>query len=68
MCGRGRVTAVVGRDGSVVSLEQINKLVDKRLVDAALEAVKQWRYSPTLLNGQPVEILTVVEVNFTLSA
>ena len=60
--------AVVGRDGSVVSLEQINKLVDKRLVDAALEAVKQWRYSPTLLNGQPVEILTVVEVNFTLSA
>jgi periplasmic protein TonB len=32
-----------------------------------LEAVRQWRYSPTLLNGQPVEVVTDVVVNYTLS-
>ena len=59
--------AVIGKDGSILSLEQINKLVDKRLADAALEAVKEWRYKPTLLNGEPIEVLTEIEVNFTLS-
>ncbi len=37
------------------------------LVTVAIEAVKQWRYKPTLLNGEPVEVITVVDVNFTLS-
>jgi periplasmic protein TonB len=37
------------------------------LVQAAIDAVKQWVYSPTLLNGNPVEVLTEVNVNFTLS-
>ncbi len=37
------------------------------LADAAKEAVSQWVYKPTLLNGQPVEVLTQVDVNFTLS-
>jgi protein TonB len=37
------------------------------LVAAAIEAVQQWRYQPTLLNGQPVEVLTEIDVNFTLS-
>jgi protein TonB len=32
-----------------------------------LQAVKQWRYKPTLLNGQPVEVVTQIDVNFTLS-
>ena len=59
--------AVIGNEGTVVSAKPINKMVDPRLVEAALDGVKRWRYSPTLLNGQPVEILTVVEVNFTLS-
>jgi protein TonB len=36
------------------------------LVPAALEAVKQWVYQPTLLNGQPVEVVTQVEVSFAL--
>ena len=36
-------------------------------VPAALEAVKQWLYKPTLLNGEPVEVVTVIDVNFTLS-
>ena len=33
---------------------------------AAIEAVRQYEYRPTLLNGQPVEVATTVEVNFTL--
>ena len=37
------------------------------LVPSALEAVKQWVYQPTLLNGEPVEVVTQIDVNFTLS-
>ncbi|MBV9297055.1 MAG: energy transducer TonB, partial [Acidobacteriaceae bacterium] len=37
------------------------------LVNAAREAVLQWKYRPTLLNGQPVEVVTDIIVNFTLS-
>jgi protein TonB len=37
------------------------------LQQAALEAVKQWRYRPYILNGEPVEVDTQVTVNFTLS-
>jgi TonB family protein len=33
---------------------------------ASLEAVRQWRYSPTLLNGSPVEVVTDITINFTL--
>jgi protein TonB len=36
-------------------------------VNAAKEAVLQWKYRPTLLNGQPVEVITDIIVNFTLS-
>ena len=37
------------------------------LVNAAKEAILQWRYRPTLLNGQAVEVLTDIKVNFTLA-
>ena len=37
------------------------------LVPAATDAVKQWVYKPTLLNGDPVDVLTTIDVNFTLS-
>jgi periplasmic protein TonB len=36
-------------------------------VQAAQDAVKQWIYQPTLLNQEPVEVLTEIDVNFTLS-
>jgi protein TonB len=36
------------------------------LAQAALDAVRQWRYQPTLLNGQPVEIVTNIDVTFEL--
>ena len=32
-----------------------------------MQAVKQWQYKPTLLNGEPVEVITTIDVNFTLS-
>lgn len=60
------LSAVIGKDGDVLSLEPVNQLVDSRLRDAAVSAVKLWRYQPTLLNGNPVEVTTQVEVNFTL--
>ncbi len=59
--------AVIGTDGSVLNLQQVNELVDPRLVTAATEAVRQWRYKPTLLNGAPVEVVTKIEVNFRLA-
>jgi protein TonB len=37
------------------------------LVQSATEAVKQWVYRPTLLNDEPVEVITQIDVNFTLS-
>lgn len=58
---------VIGKDGAVQTVERINRLVDNRLADAAIEAVKQWKYQPTLLNGEPVEVKTQVDVNFTLA-
>jgi protein TonB len=36
------------------------------LVPAALEAVKQWAYQPAMMNGEPVEIATQIDVNFSL--
>ena len=65
--GKVILDVVIGKDGVVQSVERVNKLVDDRLADAAIEAVKQWRYQPTLLNGQPVEVKTTVDVNFTLA-
>jgi TonB family protein len=65
--GAVALRATIGRDGGVLNLERINELVDARLAQAAMDAVRQWRYQPTLLNGQPVEILTEIDVNFTLS-
>jgi protein TonB len=37
------------------------------LVQAAQQAVLEWKYKPTLLNGEPVEVITTIDVNFTLS-
>jgi periplasmic protein TonB len=56
---------VVGTDGAVRSLEVLSG--DILFVRAAMEAVRQWRYRPTLLNGEPVEIEGQVTVQFRLS-
>jgi periplasmic protein TonB len=57
--------AVINKQGSVENLRVING--HPLLIQAALDAVKQWKYKPTLLNGEPVEVVTQVTVNFNLS-
>ena len=57
--------AVIGSDGSVQDVQVISGL--PMLAEAAIEAVKQWRYKPYLLNGIPVEIDSRITINFTLS-
>jgi TonB family protein len=63
----GAVTfnVVVGTDGTVIGMEVVNG--HPLLVNSAIEAVRQWVYQPTLLNGNPVEVFTQVVVNFALS-
>jgi periplasmic protein TonB len=57
--------AIISKDGTIQKLEVIGG--HPLLIPAALEAVKQWVYQPTLLNGEPVEVITQIDVNFTLS-
>src|SRR3984893_4459604 len=60
-----RLNAIIGKDGTIQDLKAASG--HPLLVPAALEAVMQWLYKPTLLNGEPVEVVTVIDVNFTLS-
>jgi TonB family protein len=63
--GTVRFTAIIGRDGRIENLQLVSG--HPLLVEAAREAVSQWEYRPTLLNGSRVEVVTQVDVNFTLS-
>jgi protein TonB len=63
--GQVRFTAIIGKDGTIQNLQLITG--HPLLVAAAQEAVKQWIYKPTLLNGEPVEVITQIDVNFSLS-
>jgi periplasmic protein TonB len=65
VAGTVRLTAIIGRDGAIRNLQVMSG--HPLLTPAALEAVKQWRYQPTLLNDEPVEVITQIDVNFTLS-
>jgi len=56
---------VIGKDGSVVEAQVIRSV--PLLDQAALDAVRQWVFTPTLLNNEPVEVIMTVTVNFTLS-
>ena len=58
--------ALIGTDGSVVFVRVVSANVHPDFADAAAEAVRQWKFSPTLLNGKPVEVLMTVTVNFAL--
>jgi len=56
--------AVIGKDGTIEELKVLRG--HPLLVKAALDAVRRWRYQPTLLNGEPIEVLTEITVNFRL--
>ena len=60
-----RFTAIIGKDGAIQRLDLVEG--PAMLVPAASDAVKQWIYKPTLLNGNPVEVVTQIDVNFTLA-
>ena len=62
--GRVELHARIATDGSIQSLEVVAG--DLMFFQSALEAVRQWRYRPTVLNGQPVEIDTHITVIYTM--
>ena len=59
-----RFNAVIGTDGRIQNLQLVSG--HPLLVPSAQAAVTQWVYQPTLLNGEPVEVMTQIDVNFTL--
>ncbi|HYW67261.1 MAG TPA: TonB family protein [Candidatus Dormibacteraeota bacterium] len=63
--GTVKLHAIIGKDGSVQQLQMVSG--HPLLVQAALDAVRQWRYQPTLLNGEPVEVDTEIDVIFSLA-
>ena len=60
-----RFSTIIGKDGTIRSLQLVSG--HPLLADAAKNAISQWTYRPTLLNGEPVEVVTEIEVNFTLT-
>jgi protein TonB len=56
--------ALIDKQGNIADLQVVSG--HELLQGAALDAVKQWRYRPVLLNGQPVDVVTQITVNFTM--
>jgi protein TonB len=59
------IHAIIAKDGSIREAHVVEGVC--LLAEPALDAVKKWRYSPTLLLGEPVEVDTTISVIFTLS-
>ena len=64
--GSVELQAVISAEGVPQDIQVVSSPSDD-LSQSALEAVRQWRYRPTLLNGNPVTILTEILVNYTLA-
>jgi protein TonB len=62
--GTVRFQAVIGKEGAVQDLQFVSG--PRALEKAAADAVKRWVYRPTLLNGRPVEVSTLIDINFSL--
>jgi protein TonB len=60
-----RLGAIIAKDGKVVDVQVISG--HPLLVQAAMDAVRQWLYRPTLLNGEPVEVSTTIDIGFSLA-
>jgi TonB family protein len=63
--GTVKLQATIGKEGKVENLTLIDG--PPLLVQSAMDAVQQWVYRPAILNGAPVEVVTTVDVNFSLS-
>ncbi|HEY6465491.1 MAG TPA: M56 family metallopeptidase [Candidatus Acidoferrales bacterium] len=59
--------AVIGKDGSLLSTCVVNSQVNPALIQSAMAGISQWRYSPALLNGEPIEVATEIAVVYTLT-
>jgi len=59
------LAAVIAKDGTIQELHSLGG--PALLIGAAMEAVKTWVYKPTMLNGEPVQVETTIDVNFTLN-
>jgi protein TonB len=64
IAGRVELQATISRNGTIDNLRVVDG--PTMLRQAAYDAVKQWRYRPYLLNSEPVEVETTVNVDFTL--
>ncbi len=62
--GRVELRAIIATDGTIQFLEVVSG--DPMFFQSALDAVRQWRYRPTILNGVPVEVETRITVIYTL--
>jgi protein TonB len=62
--GSVQLSAIISKDGSIENLKLISG--HPLLVQAAIDAVRQWHYKPYVLNGEPLEVETTVIVNFHL--
>jgi protein TonB len=63
--GTVALKVIVDKQGNVANIQVVSG--PERLAPAAIEGVKQWKYKPYLLNGNPVEVGTQVQMNFTLA-
>ena len=63
--GKVELHAIIANDGRIQSLEVVSG--DPLFIQSAIDAVRQWRYKPTLLNGRPVEVDTFITVLYTLN-
>ena len=63
--GRVELRAIIATDGTIQSLQVVSG--DPLFIQSALQAVQQWRYKPTILNGQRVEIDTFITVVYTIN-
>jgi protein TonB len=57
--------AIIGKDGAIQNLHLLSG--HPLLTQAAMDAVRQWRYRPYLLNNEPVEVDTTIQINFSLN-
>jgi len=64
LSGTVELRAIIGTDGAIRQIEVVSG--NPILTRAAVEAVRQWRYRPTRLSGQLVEVETLISVNFVL--
>jgi TonB family protein len=64
--GQVGIEAIIGRDGTVQSARVVSGLVHPDLAAAAIEAVRQWQFEPTTLNGTAVEVVMNVAITFEL--